>query len=164
MEYSSWRSFTSHTAAPTHAECKVLGTPVRAWRSCARQPELPLCGQHSLTACMIEVPSLRPQRELCPSRLELRPAIGHKQVAQVRGSVGRAQACGLSRGGRRASRPYRTLAGGTYSITSSARARSVGGIVRPRAFAVLRLKNNSYVVGCMIGKSAGFSPLRIRAT
>src|SRR5262249_13328156 len=34
-----------------------------------------------------------------------------------------------------------------YSITSSARASSVGGILRPSAFAVLRLITSSYLVG-----------------
>ena len=50
-----------------------------------------------------------------------------------------------------------------YSITSSARASSVGGIVRPSAFAVLRLMTSSKVVACCTGRSAGFSPLRILA-
>ena len=35
-----------------------------------------------------------------------------------------------------------------YSITSSARASSVGGTSRPSAFAVLRLITSSYLVGC----------------
>jgi len=35
-----------------------------------------------------------------------------------------------------------------YSITSSARASSVGGTIRPSAFAVLRLMPSLYVVGC----------------
>ena len=35
-----------------------------------------------------------------------------------------------------------------YSITSSARASSVGGISRPSALAVLRLMTNSNLVGC----------------
>src|ERR1019366_10168967 len=48
----------------------------------------------------------------------------------------------------------------SHSITSSARAISVGGTVRPRAFAVLRLMTSSNLVGCWTGKSAGFSPLR----
>jgi hypothetical protein len=48
-----------------------------------------------------------------------------------------------------------------YSITSSARASSVGGTSRPSAFAVLRLSTRSYLVGACTGKSAGFSPLRI---
>ena len=51
-----------------------------------------------------------------------------------------------------------------YSITSSARARSDGGMVSPSAFAVLRLINNSYFVGCSTGKSAGLAPLRILST
>src|SRR5215203_3096699 len=36
----------------------------------------------------------------------------------------------------------------SHWITSSARARSVGGIVRPSAFAVLRLRTRSNRVGC----------------
>ena len=49
-----------------------------------------------------------------------------------------------------------------HSITSSARASSVGGTVRPSALAVLRLITSSNVVGCMTGKSSGRSPRRIR--
>src|SRR5262249_9594046 len=51
-----------------------------------------------------------------------------------------------------------------YSITSSARARSDGGIVRPRAFAVSRLMISSTLVGCSMGRSAGLAPLRILST
>src|SRR5262245_46426027 len=51
-----------------------------------------------------------------------------------------------------------------HSITSSARASSDGGIVSPSAFAVLRLMISSKIVGCSIGRSAGFAPLRIRST
>src|SRR5262249_11173106 len=36
-----------------------------------------------------------------------------------------------------------------------------GGIVRPRAFAVLRLIISSNFVGCSTGRSAGFAPFRI---
>jgi protocatechuate 3,4-dioxygenase beta subunit len=49
----------------------------------------------------------------------------------------------------------------THSITSSASASTVSGTVRPSALAVLRLITNSNLVGCMTGRSAGFSPLRI---
>src|SRR5262249_12888478 len=49
-----------------------------------------------------------------------------------------------------------------YSIASSARASSLSGIWRPSALAVLRLSTNSNLVGWMIGRSAGFSPLRMR--
>ncbi len=52
--------------------------------------------------------------------------------------------------------------GQRYSITSSARASSVGGIVRPRALAVLVLMTSSNLVGCTTGRSAGLSPLRMR--
>src|SRR4051794_30068923 len=51
-----------------------------------------------------------------------------------------------------------------HSITSSARARSVGGIVRPKAAAVFRLIRNSNLVGCSTGKSAGFAPRMILST
>src|SRR6516164_7600614 len=51
-----------------------------------------------------------------------------------------------------------------YSITSSARASSVVGTSRPSAFAVFRLIASSYLVGACTGRSAGFSPLRMRST
>src|SRR5262249_11593801 len=49
-----------------------------------------------------------------------------------------------------------------HSITSSASASSLSGMVRPSALAVLRLITNSNLVDCTTGRSAGFSPLRIR--
>jgi hypothetical protein len=51
-----------------------------------------------------------------------------------------------------------------HSITSSARPSKGKGTVRPSAFAVLRLMTNSNLVTCCTGKSAAFSPLRIRPT
>src|SRR5262245_25165083 len=51
-----------------------------------------------------------------------------------------------------------------YSITSSARASSVGGSVMPSAFAVVRLMTNSNLVGCSTGMSPGFVPRRILST
>jgi hypothetical protein len=51
-----------------------------------------------------------------------------------------------------------------HSITSSARASTAGGTVRPSALAVLRLIARSYLVGVCTGRSAGFSPLRMRST
>ena len=53
---------------------------------------------------------------------------------------------------------------GRYSITSSAALRSPSGAVRASALAVLRLITNSNLVGCCTGRSAGFSPLRMRST
>src|SRR5262249_8800415 len=49
-----------------------------------------------------------------------------------------------------------------HSITSSARASKVAGTSRPSALAVFRLITSSNLVGCMIGRSAGFAPLRMR--
>src|SRR5262249_41862385 len=46
--------------------------------------------------------------------------------------------------------------GSAYSITSSARASSIGGTSRPSALAVLRSITSSNLVGCRTGKSAGF--------
>src|SRR5262245_44471694 len=51
-----------------------------------------------------------------------------------------------------------------HSITSSARRRKSRLIVSPSARAVLRLTTSSNLVGCSIGKSAGFSPFKILAT
>jgi hypothetical protein len=52
----------------------------------------------------------------------------------------------------------------TYSITSSARASSVGGTSSPSVLAVLRLITSSYFTGACTGRSAGLSPFRMRLT
>src|SRR5262245_7233904 len=51
-----------------------------------------------------------------------------------------------------------------YSMTSSARASNDGGTSMPSALAVFKLITNSYLVGFCTGRSAGFSPLRMRST
>jgi hypothetical protein len=51
-----------------------------------------------------------------------------------------------------------------HSITSSAVASNVVGIVRPSDLAVFRLMTNLNLVGACTGRSAGFSPLRMRST
>src|SRR5262249_16299899 len=51
-----------------------------------------------------------------------------------------------------------------HSITSSAVARSVGGISTASALAVARLMTSSNLVENSTGRSPGFSPLRIRPT
>jgi len=48
-----------------------------------------------------------------------------------------------------------------HSITSSAMASTSGGIVRPSAFAVFRLRTSSNFVGSCTGKSLGLVPLKI---
>jgi hypothetical protein len=55
----------------------------------------------------------------------------------------------------------RRLLPGAYWITSSARPSSDGGIVRPRALAVLRLITSSNFVACCTGRSAGLAPFKI---
>ena len=51
-----------------------------------------------------------------------------------------------------------------YSITWSASESMAGGTARPSALAVLRLMTKSNLVDCCTGRSAGFSPLRMRPT
>src|SRR5262249_25754113 len=51
-----------------------------------------------------------------------------------------------------------------HAITMSARRWKEGGNSMPSALAVLRLIANSNFVGCSTGRSAGFSPLRMRPT
>jgi hypothetical protein len=62
------------------------------------------------------------------------------------------------------SRTPRSSPAPAYWITSSARKRSVGGIVRPRVLAVLRLRISSNVVGRSMGRSPGLAPFRILST
>jgi hypothetical protein len=50
----------------------------------------------------------------------------------------------------------------SYSITSSAVICMINGTASPSALAVLRLMTNSNFTVCWTGRSAGFSPLRIR--
>jgi hypothetical protein len=50
-----------------------------------------------------------------------------------------------------------------HSITALAAASSAGGMVRPSPSAVLRLMTSSILVGACTGRSAAFSPLRIRS-
>src|SRR5262245_50332158 len=51
-----------------------------------------------------------------------------------------------------------------HSITSSARASMVGGMMMPSSFAVLRLMTNSNFTACWTGRSDGFAPFRIFPT
>jgi len=51
-----------------------------------------------------------------------------------------------------------------YSMISSAVASSDSGAINPRALAVLRLTMSENFVGSWIGRSAAFSPLRMRWT
>ena len=80
-------------------------------------------------------------------------------------TTGTAGCCARAESGHAAAPPSSVMNSRlSHSITSSAVASNDGGTVRPRAFAVLTLNTNSYLVGCWTGRSAGFSPLRIRST
>src|SRR5262249_49134950 len=50
----------------------------------------------------------------------------------------------------------------SHSITSSARASSVGGTSRPIALGVGKLMTNWNLVDCTTGRSTGLAPLRMR--
>src|SRR5262249_11684795 len=65
---------------------------------------------------------------------------------------------------RRAAEQRYELAPAHHSITSSARASSVGGTSRPSVLAVLRLMTRSNLVGCSTGMSPGFVPCKILST
>jgi hypothetical protein len=67
----------------------------------------------------------------------------------------------LSRDGHSPSYAFAAETG--YSMTSSARASSDCGSVRPSALAVFRLTTSSNRVGRSTGRSAGRAPARIRA-
>jgi len=56
------------------------------------------------------------------------------------------------------------LAKTRHSTTLSARRRIESGNLIPSAFAALMFITNSNLVGCSIGRSAGFAPLRILST
>src|SRR5262245_60648165 len=56
------------------------------------------------------------------------------------------------------------LAPSYHSITSSARASNVVDTSRPSTLAVFRLIASWYFVGACTGRSAGFSPFRMRST
>src|SRR5262245_10191049 len=64
----------------------------------------------------------------------------------------------------RAAKQRGELAAPNHSITSSAATSNLSGTVRPSILAVLRLMTSSYFVGACTGRSAGFSPLRMRST
>src|SRR5262249_53247428 len=113
----------------------------------------------------VELPSLPLRQFLCEQARD-RICRTARRVGNdhAHGSVGVAL-CPRTRHGRprgRSAEQRYELATFDHSITSSARASSVVGTSRPSALAVLRLMTSSYLVGACTGRSAGFSPLRMR--
>src|SRR5262249_60191825 len=76
----------------------------------------------------------------------------HRRLVGIQGSRGRQRA------------EKRRGPGCGHSMTRSARSSRDGGIVKPRAFAVLRLMITSNFVGCSMGRSAGLAPFKILST
>ena len=72
-------------------------------------------------------------------------ALGHKQTFAVQNVMSASANSG----------PMQRSKKDRYSITSSARARSVGVTLRPSVLAVLRLMASSNLVGWTTGRSAG---------
>jgi GcrA cell cycle regulator len=87
---------------------------------------------------------------------------GHARIAYR--SVGRQRSARVREHTTAAAPPRDAMFARLHSITSSARASSAGGNVKPSALAVFRLITVSYLVGACTGRSAGFSPLRMRST
>jgi hypothetical protein len=87
----------------------------------------------------------------------VRPALGHS-LPNSRDALNICCAMNSSR------EAFGEGSGRSHSITSSARAESMGGTSTLNALAVLRLMTNSNFVVCTAGRSAGLAPLRIRPT
>src|SRR5262245_21073145 len=105
---------------------------------------------------------LQPLQERCEARLHFRIVRGQAhEDANASHSLGLLRAR-RDRPRRRRAAEQRDELAPLHSITSSAMASSPGGKLRPNALAVLRLITNSNLLDCMTGRSAGFSPLRIR--
>src|SRR5262249_49844065 len=94
--------------------------------------------------------------------LRVVPAVENEHSAPTH--WGRLLRGGRERPRRRSPAEQRDELAPPHSITSSASASSGGGTVRPSIRAVLRLIASSYFTGACTGRSAGFSPLRMRST
>src|SRR5215471_11681837 len=106
----------------------------------------------------------RPERGNASLRLRVTLDV-RQEEAQLSPTIGLLRLSGERRGGEEtAGKSGNERASGNHWITSSARASSDGGIVRPRALAVLRLITSSKVVGCSMGRAAGFAPFRSLST
>jgi hypothetical protein len=95
---------------------------------------------------------LGPGASLCPQYLQSRRNFVHRSE---RRQVPKAAVSRCSK---------RTCAQCGYSITSSARASSVGGTSRPSALAILRLMTSTNLTGAWTGSSLGLAPFIILST
>src|SRR5262245_12485391 len=121
--------------------------------------------RHSLAVAVFIVDALA--LDIAELAQRLAEAMPHRRVvndANARYTRRLLRVCRNRPRGRRAAEQRDELAPVDHSITSSARASNDAGTSRPSAFAVFRLITVSYLVGLCTGRSAGFSPLRMRST
>jgi hypothetical protein len=121
--------------------------------------------RHSCVASLQLTPLLCP----VPAQRVLKPIVDRPHRASTTSAIPSTAAAkadtSRSRGSSRANRRHGHRSKlRSYSITSSARASSMAGISRPIALAALRLITVANLVGACTGKSAGFSPFRMRST
>src|SRR5262249_55131135 len=102
-----------------------------------------------------------PLAERCHARLSLRVLLRQiHEYGDPAEAIAWLRSCRRKRPSGRAAKQGDELAPPYHSITSSARASSVSGRVRPSALAVVRLMVRSNFVGCSTGMSAGLAPRR----
>jgi hypothetical protein len=107
---------------------------------------------------------------LCPpSRQHQAPAKElERRLAHAHGRVGVTQTLRVIDSSPKSVQPAFDMlaqaAARTYSMTSSAPARTAGGTTKPSSPAVLRLSTSSNLVGCATGRLAGLAPFRILPT
>ena len=120
-------------------------------------------------------PGFLPRREPHPQKSLTRLCCASQQIGPPMTGSGQTGSCGDIRGmtalppksklSPRFDRSVPNLGHGPdYSITLSARTKSVSDIARRSILAVLRLMTSSNFVGCSIGRSSGLAPLRMRST
>src|SRR6516225_2160550 len=113
-------------------------------------------------AALVPAQLLQRLQERRDLRLTFRIGGGHvHEHTYAPHALGLLRACRERPRGCRAAEQRDERAAAAHSITSSARASSVGGTSRPSALAVIRLMTSSNLVGCSTGKSAGLAPRKI---
>src|SRR5262249_32164704 len=151
-----WRRLTEHHVGPQPGQ--LFGQPVDPIDVRARPAKLDADVAAFYPADLRQRTPERRDHGL-RNRIILRKSHQHADLAYFVGPLLRARR-ERPRGSRAAEQ--RNEVAPPHSITSSARASSVVGTVRPIVFAVCRLMTNSNLVGCTTGKSVGLAPLRMR--
>src|SRR5262245_43532561 len=91
------------------------------------------------------------------------PVIGHVYFTPESGRVQCTSACPLwANSGHSSTLPFEARAPQFHSMIMVVSASTLGGIIKPSAFAVFRLIAKLNLVDTSTGSSAGFSPLRMR--